>query len=104
MRKCFVASVLLLAAGCAGTVREVVPQAVQATRTGRCGEKLGASPFKNPKALHFLVADFYGAPAGGAEPNFSETVSTQVTRALEAFKEEVLRNPQEFDVEIPEGS
>ncbi|HYI02609.1 tetratricopeptide repeat protein, partial [Hyalangium sp.] len=104
MWKSFIASVLLIAVGCARSVRDEPLPPVEPLKTGRCGEKLGASPFKNPQAIHFLVADFHGAPSAGSEANFSETVSTQVTRALEVFKEEVLRNPQEFDIEIPEGS
>ncbi|WP_224249772.1 tetratricopeptide repeat protein, partial [Hyalangium gracile] len=102
--KSLMASALLLAAGCARSVREGPSHPIEPVKPGLCREKLGPSPFKNPRAVHFLVADFHGASSGGGVPDFSETVSKQVTRALETFKEEVLRNPQEFDIAIPEGS
>jgi tetratricopeptide (TPR) repeat protein/nucleoside phosphorylase len=109
-----VASVLLLAV--AGGVawwasREPVPPPASASRAvdvearqaGYCAGEFGGSPFKNPRATHFLVANFYGA-SSASEPNFSQTVSAQVTQALETYKEEVLRNPTEIDLEVPEGS
>lgn len=68
----------------------------------RCGTDLGSSPFKTPDAIHFLVAEFDGSSAD--EPNFSLSVTQQVTRALTQFREEALRNPREFDIEVPEGS
>jgi tetratricopeptide (TPR) repeat protein/nucleoside phosphorylase len=83
------------------TASRVVDEA--ARQAGYCAGEFGDSPFKNPRATHFLVANFYGA-ASTAEPNFSETVSTQVTQALETYKEEVLRNPTEIDIAVPEGS
>ncbi len=70
---------------------------------GICGDDLGPGPFKRSNATHFLVARFQGdVPVAG--PDFSDTVSTQVEHALKTYKEETLRNPQEMDIEVPEGS
>src|SRR5689334_9603857 len=86
-----------LIAGCAPHAPPVAPPA--APPRGRCGKDFGATPFKDPKATHFLVADFYGAPS--SEPNFGDTISTQVTRALRQFKEEEL---PKLDVKVPPGT
>ena len=100
MRKALAALVLLLTSHCVTPSRAVPPPAPTVTG-GRCGATLGPIPFKNPKAVHLLVADFHGASS--PEANFSKTVSAQVTRTLESFKEETLRNPKKMDLEVPEG-
>ncbi|WP_437917252.1 tetratricopeptide repeat protein [Sorangium sp. So ce302] len=69
---------------------------------GRCGDAVGASPFKRSDATHILVADFFSSRS--AERDLGETVAHQIDDELRRFKEETLRDPQSFDIEVPESA
>jgi tetratricopeptide (TPR) repeat protein len=69
---------------------------------GACGSDFGPSPFRRKNATHILVADFWAHRSAG--PDFADSVTEQVDAELRRFREEVLRNPEEFDIEVPEES
>lgn len=92
-----------MVAGCGGGAQAPelpVPSAGPAG--GACGKDFGPSPFKRKGATQILVADFWAHRSAG--PDFADSVTEQVDAEMRRFKEEALRNPKEFDIEVPKES
>ena len=89
--------------GCTGQASSPATSRTESNSTNmRCDGNFKPIQFQRENSTHLIVADFYGASPD--EPDVSTTVSEQITRSLKRFKEEIFRNPKEFDIDVPEDS
>ncbi len=68
---------------------------------GHCGSSLPAIHFEETSAVRVVVTNFYGSSRHSS--NCRKNASEQIAHTLQQFKEEMLHNPLEFDLEIPEN-
>lgn len=98
-------AVLILAASACMPSRRPpppVPPSPPIASPAECGKDLGPSPFAKPEAVHVLLANF---KAGWkTEEAFGGSVSEQLDRELERFRDEYLRSRKHIDIPVPEGS